>query len=145
MKYGYAYSIGEGLQLSFQFFLKTEFLSKSAQKGRERHEKERRAAHSMHSLLDEGKITFGTGDVSDHEEKFSLLDDFHKFHAEAKTKTFPFPPLSKGDVIAMVQIQYQRRRVESNLAAIMMGYVLVFLICNFPRLMLNIDELARIR
>ena len=101
----------------------------------------------MHSLLDEGKITFGTGDVSDHQEKFSLLDDFHKFHAEAKTKTFPFPLslLSKGDVIAMVQIQYQRRRVESNLAAIMMGYVLVFLICNFPRLMLNIDELARIR
>ena len=35
--------------------------------------------------------------------------------------------------------------MESNLAAIMMGYVLVFLICNFPRLMLNIDELARIR
>ena len=50
---------------------------------------------------------------------------------------------SKRNAIAI--LQYQRRRVESNLAAIMMGYVLVFLICNFPRLMLNIDELARIR
>ena len=38
-----------------------------------------------------------------------------------------------------------RRRVESNLAAIMMGYVLMFLICNLPRLMLNIHELAHIR
>lgn len=46
---------------------------------------------------------------------------------------------------AVVAANDARRRVESNLAAIMMGYVLVFLICNFPRLMLNIDELARIR
>ena len=38
-----------------------------------------------------------------------------------------------------------RRRVESNLAAIMMGYVLVFLICHAPRLLLNIHELANIR
>ena len=53
---------------------------------------------------------------------------------------FPYTLKTQRNVI-----QYQRRRVESNLAAIMMGYVLVFLICNFPRLMLNIDELARIR
>ncbi|TRY77346.1 hypothetical protein TCAL_17433 [Tigriopus californicus] len=38
-----------------------------------------------------------------------------------------------------------RRRVESNLAAIMMGYVVVFLICHSPRLLLNIHELAIIR
>ena len=36
-------------------------------------------------------------------------------------------------------------RMESNLAAIMMGYVLVFLICHLPRLLLNIHELATIR
>jgi hypothetical protein len=35
--------------------------------------------------------------------------------------------------------------MESNLAAIMMGYVLVFLICHLPRLLLNIHELATIR
>lgn len=38
-----------------------------------------------------------------------------------------------------------RRRVESNLAFIMMGYVLVFLICHFPRIMLSILELQNIR
>lgn len=38
-----------------------------------------------------------------------------------------------------------RRRVESNLAAIMMGYVLVFLICHSPRILLSIHELATIR
>ena len=38
-----------------------------------------------------------------------------------------------------------RRRVESNLAAVMMVYILVFLICHLPRLMLNIHELGIIR
>ena len=46
---------------------------------------------------------------------------------------------------AVVTANDARRRVESNLAAIMMGYVLVFLICNAPRLLLNIHELATIR
>ena len=38
-----------------------------------------------------------------------------------------------------------RRSVESGLAAIMMGYVLVFLVCHFPRIMLSILELQNIR
>lgn len=46
---------------------------------------------------------------------------------------------------AVVTANDARRRVESNLAAIMMGYVLVFLICHAPRLLLNIHELANIR
>ena len=86
----------KGSSCPFNSFWKLSF----CQNLLKRAEKDKRAenSHSMHSLLDEGKITFGTGDVSDHEEKFSLLDDFHKFHAEAKTKTFPFPlSLSKGD------------------------------------------------
>ena len=35
----------------------------------------------------------------------------------------------------------RRRRFEDNLAAIFMGFVLVFLVCHFPRLALNIHEL----
>lgn len=38
-----------------------------------------------------------------------------------------------------------RRRMENNLAIIMFGYVLVFLVCHLPRLILNIYELAIIR
>ena len=89
-----------------------------------------------HSLLDEGKITLGTRDASDHQEKLSSFDDFQTYLARKQPRK---------NIPQHHSIQYLRRRVESNLAAIMMGYVLVFLICNFPRLMLNIDELARIR
>lgn len=39
----------------------------------------------------------------------------------------------------------QRGRTENSLAAIMMGYVLVFLICHSPRLLLNLHELTTIR
>lgn len=38
-----------------------------------------------------------------------------------------------------------KQRTENNLAAIMMGYVLVFLICHSPRLLLNLHELTTIR
>jgi hypothetical protein len=39
----------------------------------------------------------------------------------------------------------ERGRTENSLAAIMMGYVLVFLICHSPRLLLNLHELTTIR
>ena len=39
----------------------------------------------------------------------------------------------------------KRRRMEDQMASIFMGYILVFLICHSPRLMLNIYELATIR
>ncbi|TRY63922.1 hypothetical protein TCAL_14299 [Tigriopus californicus] len=42
-------------------------------------------------------------------------------------------------------INERRRRFEDNLAAIFMGFVLVFLVCHFPRLLLNIHELITIR
>jgi hypothetical protein len=39
----------------------------------------------------------------------------------------------------------QRRKKEDNMAVIFMGFILVFLICHFPRLLLNIHELATIQ
>ena len=39
----------------------------------------------------------------------------------------------------------KRRKMEDQLATIFMGYILVFLVCHSPRLMLNIYELATIR
>lgn len=42
-------------------------------------------------------------------------------------------------------VNERRRRFEDNLAAIFMGFVLVFLVCHFPRLLLNIHELITIR
>ena len=39
----------------------------------------------------------------------------------------------------------RRRRMEDQMATIFMGYILVFLVCHSPRLMLNIYELATIR
>ena len=45
-----------------------------------------------------------------------------------------------------VQNCNERRRIfEDNLAAVCMGFVLVFLVCHFPRLLLNIHELITIR
>lgn len=38
-----------------------------------------------------------------------------------------------------------RRKTEDNLAIIFMGFILVFLVCNLPRLLLNIHELITIR
>ena len=45
-----------------------------------------------------------------------------------------------------VQVCNERRRLfEDNLAAVCMGFVLVFLVCHFPRLLLNIHELITIK
>ena len=38
-----------------------------------------------------------------------------------------------------------RRKKEDNLAAVFMGFIIVFLVCHLPRLLLNIHELATIR
>jgi hypothetical protein len=38
-----------------------------------------------------------------------------------------------------------RRKKEDNLAGIFMGFIIVFLVCHLPRLLLNIHELATIR
>ena len=38
-----------------------------------------------------------------------------------------------------------RRKKEDNMAVIFMGFILVTLICNFPRLVMNIHELWTIR
>lgn len=45
-----------------------------------------------------------------------------------------------------VQHRNERRRIfEDNLAAVCMGFVLVFLLCHVPRLLLNIHELITIK
>ena len=40
---------------------------------------------------------------------------------------------------------FYRRKKEDNMAVIFMGFILVTLICNFPRLVMNIHELWTIR
>ena len=42
-------------------------------------------------------------------------------------------------------LYFFRRKKEDNMAVIFMGFILVFLICNAPRLILNIHELMTIR
>ncbi len=42
-------------------------------------------------------------------------------------------------------VNERRRRFEDNLAAIFMGFALVFLLCHLPRLLLNIHELLTIK
>ena len=54
-----------------------------------------------------------------------------------------FPLLSP--LPSLQNINERRRRFEDNLAAIFMGFVLVFLVCHFPRLLLNIHELITLR
>lgn len=43
-----------------------------------------------------------------------------------------------------VTVNESRRKKEDNLAAIFMGFIVVFLVCHLPRLLLNIHELATI-
>lgn len=44
-----------------------------------------------------------------------------------------------------VTVNESRRKKEDNLAVIFMGFIMVFLMCHLPRLLLNIHELATIR
>ncbi len=44
-----------------------------------------------------------------------------------------------------VTVNESRRKKEDNLAVIFMGFIIVFLVCHLPRLLLNIHELATIR
>ena len=54
-------------------------------------------------------------------------------------------PLVKKTSNAASKKEEQMRGQDRSLAFIMMGYVMVFLICHSPRLLLNIYELATIR
>ena len=59
------------------YILRRKFVSKNALRGRA-YSQVRRATHSMHSLLDEArgeKMTSGTGELSDHGAKFSVVID----------------------------------------------------------------------
>lgn len=51
--------------------------------------------------------------------------------------THPPPP--------SIAVNESRRKKEDNMAVIFMGFILVFLVCHLPRLLLNIHELATIR
>ena len=55
------------------------------------------------------------------------------------------PPRPPSPFSRRQNINERRRRFEDNLAAIFMGFVLVFLVCHFPRLLLNIHELVTLR
>ena len=44
-----------------------------------------------------------------------------------------------------VSVKDSRRKQEDNMAVIFMGFILVFLVCHLPRLLLNIHELFTIK
>ena len=52
---------------------------------------------------------------------------------------------SRLDLRAVQNCNERRRLFEDNLAAVCMGFVLVFLLCHSPRLLLNIHELITIK
>ena len=52
---------------------------------------------------------------------------------------------SRLELRAVQHCNERRRLFEDNLAAVCMGFVLVFLLCHFPRLLLNIHELITIK
>ena len=56
------------------------------------------------------------------------------------TPSQPHPPPPPPQVT-----NESRRKKEDNLAAVFMGFIIVFLVCHLPRLLLNIHELATIR
>ena len=62
----------------------------------------------------------------------------------AQTTSIRIAPSSTVKV-SKAQKKEDNARSENSLAAIMMGYVLVFLICHSPRLILNLHELMTIR
>ena len=45
---------------------------------------------------------------------------------------------------AAISVNESRRKKEDNMAAIFMGFIVVFLVCHLPRLLLNIHELFTI-
>ena len=59
-----------------------------------------------------------------------------------RLSTPPQPPAGAGGAGVTNE---SRRKKEDNLAAVFMGFIIVFLVCHLPRLLLNIHELATIR
>lgn len=55
------------------------------------------------------------------------------------------PPPKKQPTPGGVTVNESRRKKEDNLAVIFMGFIMVFLICHLPRLLLNIHELVTIQ
>ena len=45
---------------------------------------------------------------------------------------------------AAISVNESRRKKEDNMAVIFMGFIVVFLVCHLPRLLLNIHELITI-
>ena len=45
---------------------------------------------------------------------------------------------------AVISVNESRRKKEDNIAALFMGFIVVFLVCHLPRLILNIHELFTI-
>ena len=44
-----------------------------------------------------------------------------------------------------ISVNESRRKKEDNMAVIFMGFIIVFLVCHLPRLLLNIHELFTIK
>lgn len=64
---------------------------------------------------------------------------------KVRLSTPPQPPAGAGGAGGAGVTNESRRKKEDNLAAVFMGFIIVFLVCHLPRLLLNIHELATIR
>ena len=64
---------------------------------------------------------------------------------QVRLSTPPQPPAGAGGAGGAGVTNESRRKKEDNLAAVFMGFIIVFLVCHLPRLLLNIHELATIR
>lgn len=67
-----------------------------------------------------------------------LTDQGEIAKAVQEPKPKPPPP-------STISVNESRCKKEDNMAVIFMGFILVFLVCHLPRLLLNIHELATIR
>ena len=67
----------------------------------------------------------------------SSTSDQHSVMNNETHKTSKHPP-------AAISVNESRRKKEDNMAVIFMGFIVVFLVCHLPRLLLNIHELITI-
>ena len=105
-------------------------------------------------LLNEIKLPESSRGNTDAENKIQTKKEMEQIGETEKIKLAPlYPKRSVGNLLSRPNISFrswskykeEHASQDSALAFVMMGYVLVFLICHSPRLLLNIYELATIR
>jgi len=102
------------------------------------------AASKSTSALDNGQTktngnSNATKDTSDHDNDVELKPLTDQGEIVKVVQPKPPPPPST------ISVNESRCKKEDNMAVIFMGFILVFLVCHLPRLLLNIHELATIR